>query len=604
MKDVNDVPAPMTPRQTSRRHVPTCTTLFALVGLLAAGCTGSPPEVTKGPAAETKEVQLQPVGAAGSAPFTASFATRESAPVQPPLPNRSGRGIRTIGAATPGLYGGTQRFGSCDVERQVGFLAADEARGRAFASVSGVEQAKLPEFLRGLTPVVLRADTRVTSHGYKDGHPEDFQAVLQAGTAVLVDEHGMPRVRCGCGNPLVAPRSANGSPVIKGDPWQGYQANQVVVVEPSARPLDNLLIVNVADNTWIERRTGDDGAQDKTPRVLPPYDPADGIPDGPANPPGGAADPCTAADPHGLERTKPPVSPTAPPAGPPSDLPGGLAGDTPSDPTGGAAGSLPSDPAGAVPGAPGAPGEVAAGSSAGTPQAGPESFADDLTGGPNTGLTEDFSADLGGDLDADFHADLYADPGAGTTGPGTGTGLGDDLTGDLTGDLSGGAPLDLPMDTSPGATSGVPVAPDALADGSSGAPGTAPGGVPGEGAAGVPAGPSADLPLAGPQSQLPGAAAPCPPAADTPPGRPSQPPVTPQAPGTPSPARPADPAPNAPGDVPSELSPQSPDDPAVPGYPEEDALQDMLDPFLPDLPYDVPDPLTGDSEDTQYLESA
>ncbi|MFD3873337.1 DUF6777 domain-containing protein [Streptomyces sp. NPDC058623] len=599
---MNDATAPMTPRHTSRRHLPTCTTLFALVGLLAAGCTGSPPEVTKGPAAESKEVQLQPVGAAGAAPFTASFATRESAPVQPPLPNRSGRGIRTIGAATPGLYGGTQRFGSCDVERQVGYLVADEARGRAFASVAGVEQAKLPEFLRGLTPVVLRADTRVTSHGYKGGHPEDFQAVLQAGTAVLVDEHGMPRVRCGCGNPLVAPRSASGSPVTKGDPWQGYQANQVVVVEPSARPLDNLLIVNLADNTWIERRTGDDGAQDKTPRVLPPYDPADGIPDGPAIPPGAASDPCTAPDPNSLERTKPPVSPTAPPAGPPSDVTGGLPGDgpydapsdVPFDVTEGAPGSPPSDPAaGAV------PGEAPFDPSAGTPQAGPDEF----TGGFADELAEDFDAGPTGSTSG-----LTQDPGAGThAGPGPAE------TDDLTGDLSAGASLDLPP-APPGAVPGAPGAPGPLAEGSSGVPGTAPGGVPGEASAGVPADPFTDpaagLPLAGPQAQLPGAgnATPCPPAADTPPGKPARPPVTPQAPGTPAPARPADPAPNAPGDVPSEPSEQGPADPALPGHPQDDALQDMLDPFLPDVPYDapydVPDPLTEGSDEAQYLESA
>ncbi|MGH3907098.1 MAG: DUF6777 domain-containing protein, partial [Pseudonocardiaceae bacterium] len=42
-------------------------------------------------------------------------------------------------------------------------------------------------------------DTRVTNHGYRDGKATDRQAVLQAGTAVLVDEKGRPRVKCGCG---------------------------------------------------------------------------------------------------------------------------------------------------------------------------------------------------------------------------------------------------------------------------------------------------------------------------------------------------------------------------------------------------------------------
>ncbi|MEU9160515.1 DUF6777 domain-containing protein [Streptomyces sp. NPDC048424] len=265
---------------------------MALLGLFAAGCGGEqPPKSAAGP--ESQEIYLQPVASAGPDPFTASSATAESAPVQPPLPNPTGQGIRTINAATPGLYGGTQRLGSCDVEQQVRFLTTDNAKARAFAQAADIEQASIPEFLRGLTPVVLRADTRVTNHAFRDGRADGFQSVLQAGTAVLVDEHGMPRVRCGCGNPLASPLAAKGSPVHKGDPWSGYQPNQVVVVEPTTQVINNLVIVNIADNTWIERKRGDDGAQDRPPRLLPQYDPADGIPTGPVTPSGPAStQPC------------------------------------------------------------------------------------------------------------------------------------------------------------------------------------------------------------------------------------------------------------------------------------------------------------------------
>ncbi|MFJ8159377.1 DUF6777 domain-containing protein, partial [Streptomyces sp. NPDC096136] len=311
MNDVNDVPAP-TPRQAPRRHVPAGAAVLALLGLIAAGCGAQEPEPTKGAAAESMELTLQPVGAAGPDPFTASTSTAESAPVQPPLPNPSGQGIRTVGAATPGLYGGTNRLGSCDVERQAAYLTSDDAKARAFAQATGVEQEKIPEFLRGLTPVVLRADTRMTGHGFRDGRADTYQAVLQAGTAVLVDDHGMPRVRCGCGNPLGAPRSAKGNPVLKGDQWNGYRPNQVIVIEPTIQPIKKLVIVNVADNTWIERKAGDDGAQDKAPKVVPPYDPADGIPNAPATPPDDPSDPCAPADPHGPARAVPPAAPSGP----------------------------------------------------------------------------------------------------------------------------------------------------------------------------------------------------------------------------------------------------------------------------------------------------
>ncbi|MFF4261540.1 DUF6777 domain-containing protein [Streptomyces virginiae] len=297
-----------TPRQASRRHAPAGAALFALLGLLAAAC-GSAEEPKGAPGAESQEVYLQPVASAGPDPFTASTATAESAPVQPPLPNATGQGIRTVNAATPGLYGGTQRLGSCDVEQQVAFLTADKDKSRAFAEASNIEEQKIPDFLRGLTPVVLRADTRVTNHAFRDGAADSFQSVLQAGTAVLVDEHGMPRVRCGCGNPLASPRTAKGSPQHKGDPWSGYQANQVVVIEPTAHVINSLVIVNIADNTWIERKRGDDGAQDRPPKALPPYDPSAGIPDGPVTPPGAASgDPC----PPNQAAPAAPVAPSSP----------------------------------------------------------------------------------------------------------------------------------------------------------------------------------------------------------------------------------------------------------------------------------------------------
>ncbi|WP_053682429.1 DUF6777 domain-containing protein [Streptomyces sp. WM4235] len=341
MSDGPDVHAPThrhhPHRQTPRRHTPARAPLFALVGLLgllatACGTTEEPRAAAAGP--ESQEVHLQPVGTAGPDPFTNSSATAESAPVQPPLPNASGQGIRTVNAATPGLYGGTQRLGSCDVEQQVGFLTGDDAKAGAFARASGIEQARLPEYLRGLTPVVLRADARVTSHGLRDGREKSFQSVLQAGTAVLVDNHGMPRVRCACGNPLGAPRAPKGSPVLKGDAWNGYQANQVIVIEPTAQVLGRLTIVNIANNTWIERTSGDDGAQDRTPQAVPPYDPSDGIPNGPV----------TSAEPSPGE-SAPPGAPSDGPSGPPADVPDGLPPGVPS----GQPQEVPSGPAAGVP---------------------------------------------------------------------------------------------------------------------------------------------------------------------------------------------------------------------------------------------------------------
>lgn len=46
--------------------------------------------------------------------------------------------------------------------------------------------------------------------------------MLQAGTAVLVDAEGTPRVRCKCGNPLAPPEPVEGTPKYTGTPWPDF----------------------------------------------------------------------------------------------------------------------------------------------------------------------------------------------------------------------------------------------------------------------------------------------------------------------------------------------------------------------------------------------
>lgn len=256
-----------------------CAAVAAAVSvvLLAAGCGGASSAAT-----DSKEVHLQPVADRGPDPFTGSTAVTEGAPSPAsPAPSSAsssparGLTLRTLSGATPGLYGGTQSVGSCDVEQQVRFLGEDQAKARAFARASGISPSAVPDFLRGLTPVVLRADTRVTDNGYRGGSATGYQAVLQAGTAVLVDGYGAPRVRCACGNPLKPPVAVRGAVVTTGTPWQGYLPDQVVVVKPTSRIVDSIVIVDVVNNTWIERRTGTNGEADKRPDVLPPVTPDD-----------------------------------------------------------------------------------------------------------------------------------------------------------------------------------------------------------------------------------------------------------------------------------------------------------------------------------------
>ncbi|WP_424210875.1 DUF6777 domain-containing protein [Streptomyces sp. BI20] len=300
-----DVPNP-NHRRAGRRRPGSRAALLTLVGLVAAACGA--PEAGVRPDAESREVHLRPVGEVGPEPFTApGSALGESAPLQAPVPNTTGRGIRTLGGATPGLFGATRGRASCDVEAQLRKLTADRDTAAAFAAAADLDTRDPAAFLRGLTPVVLRTDVRVTDHRLREGrHAVPYQAVLQAGSAVLVDAHGLPRVRCACGNPLQPPRAPRGTPIERGEPWTGYRPEQVVVIEPTVDPRRSLILADLGDNTWLERRVGDGGARDRTPAAPPAHSPTDPYPEHP----GGDAPalPCPSPTADGLTRMAPPAA--------------------------------------------------------------------------------------------------------------------------------------------------------------------------------------------------------------------------------------------------------------------------------------------------------
>ncbi|MFK0149831.1 DUF6777 domain-containing protein [Streptomyces griseus] len=265
----------------SPRHVrrTALAALSAGVLLAVAGCGGGGDRTAKGTTgtAEAKDVLLQPLASPGPGPFTASTALTAASPSPTGGPDAdptsATRTVHRVSGAVPGLYGGTRSVAACDVEQQASLLAGDEDKARAFAGASGIEAVQIPGYLKSLTPVVLRADAQVTNHGYSAGSATAFQAVLQAGTAVLVDSRGMPRVRCACGNPLAPPVVADGEVAHRGERWPGYDPARVLAVEPGVKAATSLIIVNTEGNTWIERAMGDSGGRDRTPDDPPPFEP-------------------------------------------------------------------------------------------------------------------------------------------------------------------------------------------------------------------------------------------------------------------------------------------------------------------------------------------
>jgi hypothetical protein len=254
------------------------------------------------------EVFLQAAAKTGPDPFTPSTATGGSAaPISaaPTGTSTPANALRGVDGAAPGLYGGTRNTSSCDVERQIRALGAEPAKNAAFASVAGVAPTGVPSYLRSLTPVQLRMDTRVTNHGYRDGAATRYQAVLQTGTAVLVDDRGVPRVRCACGNPLTPPVAQPGTPRQTGDSWPGFRPSEVVVVAPAERAVRSFVLYDPDHRQWFARRPGDTGRHDR--RTAPPARlPSSSATTGPASPSCPSGKPC------------PPDSASSAPASPPS----------------------------------------------------------------------------------------------------------------------------------------------------------------------------------------------------------------------------------------------------------------------------------------------
>jgi len=239
--------------------------------------------VTACPPGNSDEVFLDAADSAGTNPFMAGGAvTPTPAPAAnlptPPLVARTGPGEAAYSGTTPGLYGGTQNASTCNTDQIITYLETNPDPAAVWAGVLGIQPVTIRAYLTGLTPVVLRTSTRVTSYGLGRGRAIPSQVVLQAGTSVLVEASGLPRVRCGSGNPLAQPRPASPSspsPRYRGTPWPGFSPATVIVIAPTA-PIGAIIIVDLGRGVVIIRQPGTlirDGVITVLPALLRPGDP-------------------------------------------------------------------------------------------------------------------------------------------------------------------------------------------------------------------------------------------------------------------------------------------------------------------------------------------
>jgi hypothetical protein len=216
--------------------------------------------------AEAEEITLEPVATAGTNPFMTSVGT-DDADVPPP-PDSGG----TFAGNTAGLYGGTLNNASCNATQLVTFLQQNPDKAAVWAGVLGISPVEIETYVDGLTPVLLRADVAVTNHGFANGRATVIPAILQSGTAVLVDKYGFPVVKCYCGNPLTRPRVYT-SPTYTGSRWRWFNPTSITIIQQTTIVINDFTLVDPRTGDSFTRPAGTDGTADQPTTPAPEPEP-------------------------------------------------------------------------------------------------------------------------------------------------------------------------------------------------------------------------------------------------------------------------------------------------------------------------------------------
>ncbi len=235
-----------------------CAAIWVSVPLLVLALTACGSSRHSNRATNDRPIQVttEPVSTAGADRFTvpAGVDLQGLERLYGNLTSPSGR-PPTYRGDRPGLYADTRGKPSCDATRLARSLEENPTEAAAWASTLGISSSQMRSYLASLTPVVLRVDTRVTNHGWTSGSVTRFQAVLQAGTSVLVDKYGQPVSKCYCGNPLTAPKmSSNAS--YTGPQWSGFSRRRLAAVERSTKPIRVFTLFDPYSNRTFQRTAG------------------------------------------------------------------------------------------------------------------------------------------------------------------------------------------------------------------------------------------------------------------------------------------------------------------------------------------------------------
>ena len=221
------------------------------------------------------EIVREPANTPGPDPFTQSVTAADNPSVVGAVPVKADDGngaVPSTAGDTEALYAGMRNSPGSDPARLASSLQGDPGKTAGWARVQGVPPSAVPSFISSLTPVLLRADVRVTDYGWRNDQPVTRQSVLQAGTAVLVDALGQPRIRAVSGSPLGSPLHVSAVPRYTGASWVGFSPENLEVVAPAPNPVDHFVIYDLATGQTFIRPVGTLGSADY-PVEAPPAPP-------------------------------------------------------------------------------------------------------------------------------------------------------------------------------------------------------------------------------------------------------------------------------------------------------------------------------------------
>ncbi|HEV3053102.1 MAG TPA: DUF6777 domain-containing protein [Solirubrobacteraceae bacterium] len=240
-----------------RRARTSCVASSMLAAVALAACGGSNSSTPAGVKGKS-EVVASPISTAGANPFSPSVGTDKGGVMPPAGAGSTSGGAVSYVASLPGLYGGTRNYKTCDAQQLVSYLQQNPAKAGAWASTLGISTADIPTYVSGLTPVLLRTDTRVTNHGYINGVADPIQSILEAGTAVFVNSYGEPVVKCYCGNPLTAPELLS-APVYTGPLWASFTTINITIIKPSPTIINTYTLYDPNNGSEFMRPAGSKG---------------------------------------------------------------------------------------------------------------------------------------------------------------------------------------------------------------------------------------------------------------------------------------------------------------------------------------------------------